>query len=120
MNPATLQEAVDYIKRYSFPIEPRRQWHARVDLPIYKYEGKIEDDRVEEGRVLSVWGDPGWGDLVRSGKSGGRFSDDLVEAAAAMILDWSPDPLPAWLTFIPSPRHTDLVPDVAQRLAGTV
>ena len=119
VNPATLQEAVDYIKRYSFPIEPRRQWHARVDLPIYKYEGEIEEDyRVEEGRVLSVWGDPGWGDLVRSGKSGGRFSDDLVEAAAAMILDWSPDPRPAWLTFIPSPRHTDLVPDVARRLAA--
>ena len=119
VNPATLQEAIDYIKRYSFPIEPRRQWHARVDLPTYKYKSKIEEDyRVEEGRVLSVWGDPGWGDLVRSGKSGGRFSDDLVEAAAAMILDWSPDPRPAWLTFIPSPRHTYLVPDVARRLAA--
>ena len=118
VNPATLQEAVDYIKRSSFPIEPRRKWQDRVDLPTYGCKGKIkEDDRVEEGRVLSVWGDPGWGDLVRTGKSEGRFSNDLVEAALAMILDWSPKPKPAWLTYIPSPRHPVLVPDFAKRLA---
>jgi ATP-dependent DNA helicase RecQ len=119
VNPATLQEAVNYIKRSSFPIEPRRQWRASEALPCYGVKGNIkEDDRVEEGRVLSVWGDPGWGDLVRTGKSEGRFSNDLVEAAAAMILDWSPEPCPAWLTFIPSPRHPDLVPDFARRLAA--
>ena len=117
VNPATLQDAIDYIKRSSFPIEPRRKWQPRVHLPIYGFNGMInEDDRVEEGRVLSVWGDPGWGDLVRAGKSEGRFADNLVEAAAAMIFDWSPQPRPAWLTFIPSPRNQDLVPDFARRL----
>jgi ATP-dependent DNA helicase RecQ len=119
VKPATLKAAVDHVNRSSFPIEPRRQWRTSGALPVYGVKGNIkEDDRVEEGRVLSVWGDPGWGDLVRSGKSEGRFSNDLVEAAAAMILDWSPEPRPAWLTFIPSPRHPDLVPDFARRLAA--
>lgn len=118
VNPATLQEAVDYIKRSSFPIEPRRQWRASEALPCYGVKGYIkENDRVEEGRVLSVWGDPGWGELVRAGKSEGRFSDDLLEAALAMVLDWSPEPKPAWLTYIPSPRHPVLVPDFAKRLS---
>lgn len=119
VKPATLKAAVEHMKRSSFPIEPRRQWRTSGALPVYGVKGNIkEDDRVEEGRVLSVWGDPGWGDLVRSGKSDGRFSDDLVEAMAAMIRDWSPEPRPAWLTFVPSPRHPDLIPDFGRRLAA--
>lgn len=119
VKPSTLQVAVEHVKRSSFPIEPRRQWRTSGALPCYGVKGNIkEDDRVEEGRVLSVWGDPGWGQLVRSGKSDGHFSDELVEAMAAMILDWSPEPRPAWLTYIPSPRHPELVPDLARRLAA--
>lgn len=119
VKPSTLQAAVDHLKRSSFPVEPRKKWEDRVQLDIYGVKGKIkEDERVDEGRVLSVWNDPGWGKFVSSGKAEGRFSDDLVEALAAMILDWSPDPRPEWLTFIPSPRHPSLVPDFAKRLAA--
>ena len=116
---STLIEAADYVKRSSFPIEPRRQWRVSQALPIYGLRGNIpESHRVEAGRVLSVWGDPGWGDRVRDGKAEGRFSHDLVEAMAALTLDWRPEPRPMWLTYVPSPRHPDLVPDFAKRLAA--
>lgn len=119
VKPSTLQAAVDHVKRSSFPVEPRKKWEDRVQLDSYGVKGKIkEDERVEEGRVLSVWGDPGWGVLVRSGKAEGRFVEELVEAMAAMIRDWSIQPRPEWLTYIPSPRHPELVPDFARRLAA--
>jgi ATP-dependent DNA helicase RecQ len=115
---ATLIEAAEYVKRSSFPIEPRRQWRVSQALPTYGFRGNIpESHRVEYGRVLSVWGDPGWGERVRAGKSAGLFSNDLVEAMAALVLDWRPEPRPTWLTYVPSPRHPDLVPDFAKRLA---
>jgi len=119
LDQSTLIAAGDYVKRSSFPIEPRRQWRVSQALPIYGLRGNIpESHRVEVGRVLSVWGDPGWGELVCHGKAEGRFCNDLVEAMAALILDWRPQPRPMWLTYVPSPRHPDLVPDLAKRLAA--
>jgi ATP-dependent DNA helicase RecQ len=83
--------------------------------------GKIaEAFRARPGRVLSVWRDAGWGTLVQQGKSEGRFADQLVEACAAMVRTWAPQPAPAWLTCIPSRRHPELVPDFARRLAGAL
>lgn len=118
LNPSLVQSAVDFIKRSSFAIEPRLQWRYAGGLPHYRVSGTIKGEhRVEAGRVLSVWGDPGWGELVRSGKSHGRFNDELVEAMVAMLREWAPSPEPTWLTFVPSPRHPQLVPDFAHRLA---
>jgi len=79
----------------------------------------IEPERnMKAGHVLCVWGDAGWGSLVRQGKTrDGRFADQLVEACAAMVRSWAPQPPPAWLTCIPSRRHPNLVPDFARRLA---
>jgi ATP-dependent DNA helicase RecQ len=37
-----------------------------------------------------------------------------------MLEEWNPDPTPAWVTCIPSLRHTDLVPDFARRLAAAL
>jgi len=55
---------------------------------------------------------------VRQGKShDGRFADQLVEACAAMVRTWAPQPVPVWVTCIPSRRHPNLVPDFARRLA---
>jgi ATP-dependent DNA helicase RecQ len=58
--------------------------------------------------------------LVKSGKyEDGRFSDELVQAAAAMIHErWMPQPAPVWVTAVPSLRHTGLVVEFARRLAA--
>jgi ATP-dependent DNA helicase RecQ len=57
--------------------------------------------------------------MVREGKYRvGRFEDDLVIACELLIRQWSPQPMPTWVTCVPSIRHPDLVPDFAKRLAA--
>ncbi len=77
---------------------------------------KIPDGvRPEEGRALARLGDGGWDPLVREGRSEGRFSDELVEAAAEVVRTWR---VPvAWIAAVPSWRSGELVPDLGRRLA---
>ena len=112
------QKAVVFLRRTSVPIEPRKMWPAG-GLPLFQVKGNITaEQRAEPGRMLSIWGDAGWGDLVRVGKYvDHRYSDELVAACASLVLQWNPRPTPAWVTCIPSRRHPELVPDFAQRLA---
>ena len=80
-----------------------------------------ELNQARPGKVLSIWGDAGWGDLVRLGKyRDGHFSDELVAGCVEMVRAWSPAPPPAWVTCIPSRRHPTLVPDFARRLAAAL
>jgi len=124
--PADLDEdlvtrAIGFLRRTSLPIEPRKQWPAG-GMPIYGVSGAIQDAlRAQPGKALCVWGDAGWGGLVRRGKyEDGRFSDDLVGAMVAMIREWNPQPAPTWVTAIPSLRHPNLVPEFASRLASAL
>lgn len=100
------------------PIEPRLQCPAG-GMPQYQVKGKIAVDfQAQTGKALSIWGDAGWGGLVREGKYHDNFySDALVKACVAMMHTWNPEPAPTWVTCVPSLRHPDLVPDVAKRLA---
>jgi ATP-dependent DNA helicase RecQ len=111
-------EAVSFLRRTSLPLAPRCLWPTG-GLPQMQVNGRIAPERqAQPGRVLCVWGDAGWGSLVRQGKSqDGRFADQLVEACAAMVRTWAPQPPPAWVACIPSRRHLELVPDLARRLA---
>jgi ATP-dependent DNA helicase RecQ len=115
---ALVREAVAFLRRTSLPIEPRKQWPTG-GLPHLAVSGKIPvANQAQPGKILCVWGDAGWGDLVRRGKYHDRhYADDLVTACAALVRQWSPQPPPAWVTCIPSRRHPNLVPDFARRLA---
>lgn len=118
VNVDLVRSAVEFLRRTSLPIEPRRKW-PDGGLPHCGLRGVIEPTlQAEQGRALCVWGDAGWGGLVRQGKySDGRFSDDLVGACVKMIKEWRPDPAPTWVTCVPSLRHPHLVSDFARRLA---
>jgi ATP-dependent DNA helicase RecQ len=71
--------------------------------------------RAEEGRALARLGDGGWDPLVQQGLRAGRFTDELVEAAAEAVRTWG---VPVgWVAAIPSRRRPELVPDLARRLA---
>ncbi|HKW77060.1 MAG TPA: RecQ family ATP-dependent DNA helicase [Terriglobales bacterium] len=120
-DPALVREAVRFLKRVDFVIEPRTRWPTG-GMPRYGVKGVVpEDERNEPGRALCIWGDAGWGAAVRDGKyHTGRFSDELVTACAEMIRNWNPQPAPAWVTCVPSLRHTMLVKDFAERLANTL
>jgi ATP-dependent DNA helicase RecQ len=115
------QEAVAFLRRTSLELEPRRQWPVG-GLPQLGVTGRIAAERqAQPGRVLCVWGDAGWGSLVRQGKlRDGQFADQLVEACAAMVRSWAPQPALAWITCVPSRRHPNLVPDFARRLAAAL
>ncbi len=115
------REALTYLRRTSLPLEPRRQWPGG-GLPHMNVSGNIaEAFRAQPGRILCIWNDAGWGSLVRRGKAhDGHFADQLVEACAAMVRTWAPQPAPAWVTCIPSRRHPNLVPDFARRLSAAL
>ncbi|MBC7314846.1 MAG: DEAD/DEAH box helicase [Chloroflexi bacterium] len=120
-DPALVREAIKFLRRTSLPIEPRKQWPPG-GMPQYRLKGGIAADlRAQPGRALCVWGDAGWGGLVRQGKyRDRRFADELVEACVRLVREWNPQPAPAWVTCIPSLRHPDLVPDFARRLAAAL
>ena len=110
VKPETMHQVVDFLRRTSRPINPRKRWSNRRHIP--------ETQQAQIGRALCYWGDAGWGDLVRSGKyRDNRFAEDLVSASARLIREWNPQPAPTWVTCIPSRRHPGLAPDFAQRLA---
>jgi ATP-dependent DNA helicase RecQ len=112
-------EASTFLRRTHSEVGPRKRWPV-IELPRYGFKGTIKRDLVNEvGRALSVYGDAGWGAMVRSGKyEVHRYNDDLVEGCAQMIVEWGPQPRPAWVTAVPSNRHPTLVPDFARRLAA--
>lgn len=118
VEPNLLRAAEVYLRRTSLPIEPRKRWPGG-GLPLYGVHGNISPAlQAQPGKVLCMWGDAGWGGMVRHGKYyQGRFPDELVAACTDLIRDWNPQPAPVWVTCIPSLRHPRLVPDFAQRLA---
>jgi ATP-dependent DNA helicase RecQ len=120
-DPGLVREAVAFLRRTSLPIEPRKRWPAGGMLQ-YPLSGRIAADvQAQSGKALCVWGDAGWGSLVRQGKYHDRhFADELVEACAVLVREWNPQPTPVWVTCIPSLRHPDLVPDFARRLAAAL
>jgi ATP-dependent DNA helicase RecQ len=116
-----VRHAVAFLRRTSLPIDPRKKWPVG-GMPQYGVNGPIAaGHRAQPGRSLCVWGDAGWGGLVRQGKyRDGRFADDLVAACVTMIRTWNPQPAPTWVTCVPSLRHADLVPNFASRLAAAL
>ncbi len=120
-DPTLVREAVAFLRRTSLPIDPRKKW-PDGGMPQYRLKGRIAPEhQAQPGKALCIWGDAGWGGLVRQGKYHDRhFADELVTACEAMVRQWNPQPAPAWVTCVPSLRHPDLVPDFARRLAATL
>ncbi len=120
--PHLVEEAVRFLRHAHRRIEPRKRWPDDA-LASLGWTGAISPGlRAEEGRSLCLWGDDGWGKLVRRGKQvDGRFPDRLVQAAAEMVREqWRPEASFAWVTCVPSLRHPELVPDFARRLAASL
>jgi ATP-dependent DNA helicase RecQ len=103
--------ALAFIRQRPITIEPRKRW-------VGHRSGTIAN-LLEPGRAVCYLTDPGWGDQLLDAKRGGRFvSDELVEAAAALVKDWMPG-FDGTVVYVPSldPSRT-LVPNFAGRLAA--
>lgn len=112
-----------FLRRSYQPLSPKKQWPAKdmfrhSPLGAYRIPETLQ---AKEGRALSLWRDAGWGQLVAQGKyRDNSFSDELVTACVEMLQIWAPDPVPGWVTCIPSLDRPDLVPDFAARLADAL
>ena len=118
--PALAARAAQFLQRTHHPIKPRKLW-PKDAFSTYQFTGKVSESlRAETGRVLAIWGDAGWGELVRAGKysTAARFDDRLVAAIVEMIREWNPQPQPAWVTYVPSLNRPTLVAEFAERLAN--
>ncbi len=111
--------AARHLKHSEFVFKHKIQVAANA-FPIYGFRGNLPANwQAADGRILSRWGDAGWGGLVESDKHAGSFRQALVNATAEMITQrWQPDPEPQWVTCAPSLNHPALVPEFAQRLAA--
>jgi ATP-dependent DNA helicase RecQ len=121
VDPGLVHNAQDFLKQSNLSLKLRETWPTD-GMPIMNVQGRIPlNHQAQAGRVLCVWGDVGWGPLVRQGKyRDGRYHDDLVNACGALVREWSPGPAPEWVTCIPSRRHPNLVPDFVRRLAAAL
>lgn len=124
---ATYVRAQRFVRHSEMPLELKKQWDIEA-LPLYQAKfgwGKQNIPvglRGEEGRILSRWGEPVYGELVARGKAQGGFDDELIATSAELIrLRWPAAASSiAWVTCIPSNRHPELVPSFARRLAAAL
>jgi ATP-dependent DNA helicase RecQ len=109
-----LQAAVAFLNRTDVAIPARLRWP--VGFPATT---SLKTAGPASGRALTIWGDPGLAGLVKAGKyaTNTGFDDRLVEALADLIVRWSPDPAPEWVTWVPAVGGDGLVADLARRLS---
>ena len=88
-------------------------------FPQYGFSGRLKAElRAEPGKILSRWGDAGWGKIVAKDKHDGAFSGALVDAVVDMVKNrWDLEAPAQWVTCVPSQNHPTLVPDFTQRVA---
>ncbi len=117
-------QATEFLRHSELPLELKKQVPAGA-FSHYTFQGRLRkknlDLTAETGRILSRWGDAGWGGLVAAGKHAGSFDNRLVKATVEMIQQrWLPDPAPCWVTCVPSLRNPHLVPDFSRRVASAL
>lgn len=119
VNRGLITEAARFLRHAEIRFQPKKQVAAGA-FREYGFRGNLPQHwQAEEGRILSRWGDAGWGGLIADDKRAGRFRDALVEAMVEMIqARWQPNPAPRWVTCVPSNHHPTLVATFAQRVAG--
>lgn len=112
--------AAEFLENVFIEIEPRKRLDP-ADFPTDGFPRMLasEDLLCETGRALCQWGEAGWGEIAKAGKEAGSFDPRLADASAKLItLRWHPDPFPAWVTYVPSHRHPELVANFALQLAA--
>lgn len=113
---ADVGKAQLFIKNDFNLIEPRKKWPATVrkldknTIPL--------DKMCEQGRVLSNYGDAGWGKLVAECKyKTGIFDGQLVDASVELLKEFAVENEIEWVTSIPSLRRPELVKNFAIKVA---
>lgn len=119
------ESALDFLKYRYVKIKPRKTFAKSGALAegaflIYKLPYKNLNLIHEEGLALSRWKDGVWGNLVADGKKNDHFSDELIGPMVQMIQSLPTSEQPRWLTYVPSPRHPNLVRNFAYKIAAAL
>ncbi|MCP3976143.1 MAG: RecQ family ATP-dependent DNA helicase [bacterium] len=114
VDPELVESALRGLRSEVIEILPRRQAPAGL-----REELNLKAHNITAGRALTRWGDPGLARQVEVGKfRDNEFADALVDAMAAMIQSWAPDPTPLWVTSVPSQAHPQLISNFAEKVAA--
>lgn len=114
--PELITKAQQFIKKDFNIIKPRKKWPESVRVD--EKNAIAVEFLCEEGRVLSNYGDAGWGKMVSEGKYlHGYFDEQLVEASYELLKDFVLENEIKWVTSVPSKRRPNLVKDFAIRIA---
>jgi len=110
-------EAEKFIKNRIIKMKVKKQWPAGVIAETGK---KIPSSELnEEGRILSNYGDSGWGKFVENDKYKNEyFREELVDATIDLIKNrWSELENIDCVAAVPSLRRPKLVKSFAERVA---
>ncbi len=115
--PGLVAEALAHLRRGDQVLEPRLRWAGGAPgLPT----GNIAaDERAQPGRILSVYGDGGWGTVVREARATGVAPIELLQAVDELVRRWRPDPWPTWITYVPS-ASSGMPVDLATALSAVL
>lgn len=117
------QQAVDFLGNTMIDIPPKKQVgngraQAASRFQQYDLPFRLGDLEHEPGAALCHWGEAGWGEIAAAGKRAHAFDPRLVDACIAMITGrWKPEPIPTWVTYIPSQNFPSLVKNFAELVA---
>ncbi len=117
------QQAVEFLGNSMIDIPPKKQVgnghvQAKIRFPIYDFPYRLATLEHKPGAALCHWGEAGWGEIAAAGKRDHVFDPKLADACIKMINErWNPDPMPTWVTYIPSQNFPSLVKDFAELVA---
>lgn len=117
------QRAVEFLGNTMIIIEPKKQagnGHAQAASRFQEYDFpyRFGDLAHEAGAALCHWGEAGWGEIAAAGKRAHAFDPRLADACVTMINErWQPNPMPTWVTYVPSQNYPKLVKDFAELVA---
>ena len=118
-------QANHYLRHRYIVIKPRSTFassgqNAKFAYENYNFPYRDSTLKIDNGLALSSWRDGSWGDMVADGKMQNLFSLDLIPPMVEMINSMNYEERPSWLTYIPSPRHPNLVKFFAYALADAL
>ncbi len=118
ITPEEILTAQKFIKNDFNVIEPRKQWPDAGCSEDGKLRIELEY-RLEQGIVLSNYGDAGWGRDVSIDKYKKEFfRDELVTASYNLLKTFVQENDIKALTYVPSLRRPILVKNFAEKLAN--
>ncbi len=113
---ADVRKAQLFIKNDFNVIEPRKKWP--ISVKISDKNMILSEWLCEPGRVLSNYGDAGWGKHVAECKyKAGAFDEQLVDASVELLREFVVESKIEWVTGIPSLRRPELVRNFAIKTA---